>query len=122
MSKKILISHYAAKANRYIFSKKPSDIVPFKGKFPIVEDYKLSDYNDEILNKEYLEDCSEWVQKVVIAGELMHSIDTGFKEYLNDSNISIEDFEKKPNSEKANELIRYFNSRSLSLDALNISI
>lgn len=122
MSKKILISQFAGKANLYIFSKKPSEIVPFKGNFPLVENYKITDYNNEILNKEYLEDCSEWVQKVVLAGEKMYNIDKGFREYLNDNNIPIEEFMKKSNSEKANELVRYFNSRFLSLDDLKILI
>ena len=118
---KILVSIFAGKANHYIREKQPSELIPFKGKFPILPEYKSKEYNDAIFNTEYLEDCPDWVQDVVLKGERVYNIIEGFKEYLRNNNIPIEDFKKKNNSDKATELIRFFNANSLTLDSLVIN-
>ena len=68
----------------------------------------------------FLEDCSEWVQKAVLRGKRICDLDRGFKNYLNENNISIDDFLKKSNADKSTELVRFFNANSLTLDNLKV--
>lgn len=117
---KILVSIFAGKANHYIREKQPSELIPFKGEFPILPEHKSEEYNNAIFNTEYLEDCPDWVQDIVLKGERVYEIVEGFNQYLKDNNISIEDFKKKKSSDKATELMRFFNANSLTIDNLHI--
>ena len=117
---KILVSVFAGKANHYIREKQPSDLIPFKGEFPILPDHRAEEYNNAIFSTEYLEDCPEWVQDVILRGEKVYSIVEGFTEYLKNNNIPIEDFKKKKNSDKATELMRFFNANSLTIDNIHV--
>jgi hypothetical protein len=118
---KMLVSVFAGKANHYIREEKPSELIPFKGEFPLLPEYRSSDYNEIIFNTEYLEDCPEWAQKIILNGERIYEIENGFKDYLNTNHIPIEKFMKMKSSDKATELIRFFNANSLTFDSLKIN-
>lgn len=118
---KILVSIAAAQANLFIKYNKPSDIIPFKGKFPLLENYKIEDYNKIIFNTQFVEDCPDWVQDILLKGQRMYLIDSNFRNYLKDNGISIDEFHKKSNSDKADELIRFLNANSLSISSLKIN-
>lgn len=115
---KNLVSIFAAKANKYIKEEKPSELIPFKGEFPILTTDKYQDYNDVIFNTGYLEDCPEWVQEVILKGERIYEIENSFIDYLRNHNIPIESFKKKSSSDKATELMRFLNANSLTLNSL----
>ena len=117
---KILVSIAAAQANRYIKEKKPSDIIPFKGNFPLLENYKYDKYNDAIFHTEFVEDCPDWVQNVIKKGQRIFLIENGFKDYLRNNGISLITFSKMNNADKADELVRFMNTSSLTLDDLKI--
>ncbi len=117
---KIIVSISGAKVKDIVNKKKPSKLIPFNGQFPLVEDYRMNEFNDEIRNKQYLEDCSDWVQDAIIKG--LHIVETEktFKEYLEYHNISVDNFIELPNEKKADELVRCFNAKQIPISALNV--
>lgn len=117
---KLLVSIYAGKAERMINSKKPSELIPFKGDFPLLPQWRRSDWNEIIDNNMYVEDCPKWAQDIMMKGSRMHDIDIDFMYYLQKNNIGVEEFTKKSNSDKATELMRFFNANSLTIDNLNV--
>lgn len=119
---KLLVSIYAGKAENVINFKKPSVLIPFKGDFPLLKQWQRNSWNEILDNEMYVEECPLWAQKIMIQGARMFDIEEGFKSYLHQNNIPIEQFNKKSNSDKATELIRFFNASSLTLDSLNISL
>ena len=119
--KKLLVSKYAGKAERVINSKKPSNLIPFKGKFPLLPQWRRDEWNEIIDNNMYTEDCPTWAQDIMFQGSRIVDIEDNFVYYLQQNNIPIEDFKKKNNSDKATELVRFFNANSLTLDSLVIN-
>lgn len=117
---KLLVSIYAGKAERVINSKRPSNLIPFKGDFPLLKQWRRDDWNKILDDIMYVEDCPEWAQDIMIKGARMCDIDDGFTQYLKDNNIPVEDFKKKKSSDKATELMRFFNANSLTIDNLHI--
>lgn len=116
----ILLSKAGAEAANYIDLKTPSTLIPFRGDFPIVPEWKVEDFWKAITENQFLEDCDEWVQTAVIRGKRIHDIENGFKSYLSDNNIPIEEFTKKSASDKSTLLILFLNANSLTLDSINI--
>ena len=45
---KVLVSIAAAQASPYVRASKPSEYIPFKGEFPLVDVYSSDKYNEEI--------------------------------------------------------------------------
>ena len=118
---KLLVSIYAAKADLMINSKVPSDLIPFKGKFPLLLSV-LRGYWVEICdNTMYVEDCPQWVQDIILKGARMTDIHDGFVYYLKQNNISIEAFKKKNKRDKATEIKRFLDANSLTPDSLKIN-
>lgn len=111
----------AALIGRFVKSGRPSDIVPFKGKFPLVRKYENDQYEEDIHNYDEIKDCPEKLQDVMYKGLTMYNIESNFKQYLRDQNISEDEFKAMSSDDKATELVRFFNGSSLSLDALRIN-
>ena len=116
---KVVLSKIAGLVQPYIREKKPSEYVPFKGQFPLLEPNQYEDYQKEIEGKMWLEDCSDWVQDIILKGEQIAIIDRGFVKFLRDNN-KYTDFISMKSSEKADELIRYMNANCMELSAIRI--
>ena len=117
---KVLVSIAAAQASPYVRASKPSEYIPFKGEFPLVDVYSSDKYNEEIFNHEFLEDCSDWIQKIVLQGQQMYLIETDFKDYLKRNGI-FEKFLSMSASDKSTELVRFMNAANLSFERLKIN-
>ncbi len=117
---KILLSIQGGRVTRYLFTKKPSDLIPFKGNFPILEDYQMSAFYKEIQKHMYLDECPEWVQKAVLKGEQIYLIDTSFSNYLKKSGLS-DKFNSMKAADKATILVNFLDNNSLGLERLNIN-
>ena len=87
---KIIVSIAGAKVKNIVGKKKPSKLIPFNGQFPLVESYRMDDFNEEIRNKQYLDDCSDWVQDAIVKGLHIVETENTFKKFLEDNNISVE--------------------------------
>lgn len=116
----MLVSIYAGKANQCVTKDVPSDLIPFKGKFPILPEYLTEEYQDTILKTEEVKDCPDWVQDVLVKGERIYTMDKEFREYLKNNGISVEFFKKKSSADKATELYRFLDANSLTLNSLKI--
>ena len=116
---KILVSIAAAQASPYVRDSKPSEYIPFRGEFPLVDAYSSDKYNEEIFNHEFLEDCADWVQKIILKGQQIYLIETDFKDYLKRNGI-LDKFLSMSASDKSTELVRFMNVANLSLERLNI--
>ena len=116
---KVVLSKIAGLVQPYIRESKPSEFVPFKGQFPLLEPYRYEDYSKEIESHQWLEDCEEWVQDIILKGEQIATIEKGFIEFLKENNTYASFIEMK-SSEKADELIRYMNAHSLELNSIRI--
>lgn len=116
--KKNLVSIAAAQASRYIKLKRPSNLIPFIGNFPLLEENKYDDYDEVIYKTQYVEDCPEWVQNLIIKGQQMFLVDKAFEDYLLKKEIKPSDFLTKKNSDKATELIKFLEENSLTLNSL----
>ena len=66
---KIIVSIAGAKVKNIVGKKKPSKLIPFNGQFPLVESYRIDDFNEEIRNKQYL-DCTGEGETVIVAIQL----------------------------------------------------
>lgn len=110
----------AALIRRFVKSKRPSTLVPFKGEFPLIKNYENEQYESDIHNYDEIKDCPEKLQNIMYKGLTMYNIETDFRMYLRNENISEEEFNAKPSADKATELIRFLNGSSLTLESLRI--
>lgn len=117
--KKNLLSKVASDSASYLFSKKPSTFIPFKGKFPILDDYLYSKWQEEFEKHAYLEDCSEWFQESVAKARRMSTLENGFREYLHDTG-DYDNFTELDASEKADLLVKFLNKNNLTIEYLKI--
>ena len=117
---KIIVSIAGVKVKNIVGKKKPSKLIPFNGQFPLVESYRMDDFNEEIRNKQYLDDCSDWVQDAIVKGLHIVETENTFKKFLEDNNISVDSFGELSNEKKADELMRCFNAKQIPISALNV--
>ena len=115
--KRILVSRCAS-IEDYVFAKKPNRRIPFKGDFPIVKNWEVSKWREEMDSHIHLDECSEWFQETVAKGMKIESISTAFNEYLN--NVGVDNFDSLKNEEKADWLVRFMNKNCMTLNALRI--
>lgn len=116
---KLLLSIQGGRASRYLFEKIPSELIPFKGKFPILEEYQKTSFYKEIQSHMYLDECSEWVQDAVLKGYSIWAMDNGFRVYLQQEGLETS-FMKMKASEKSTILVKWMNANSLDLKRLKI--
>ena len=117
--KKQIVSKAAGRAEIYLFSKTPSNYVPFRGEFPVVENYQRDKWFEELNNHFYLEDCSEWFQETVAKAQKMEAIDEGFKDFLQERG-SFDGFGKLNAAEKSDLLLKYMDANQITLNYLKI--
>lgn len=117
---KMLLSIQGGRVTDYLFAKKPSEYVPFKGTFPLVEEYRVREVYDLIHKHRYLDECPEWFQNVVLKAEQIYLIDTGFTKYLKNKGL-IDKFRKMSAADKSTELVQFMNDNCLGLERLKIN-
>lgn len=116
---KPLLSRQAGRVTAYIFKKKPSTLIPFKGDFPVVPEWRMTEFYESVNSHQYLEDCPDWVQTAVLRGEKLYNIDRGFTQYLKDKGI-LGDFNKMSAADKSTHLVAFLDDNCLGLDRLKI--
>lgn len=116
---KILLSQQAGRVTAYIFEEKPSDLMPFKGDFPIVPDWRTEEFYKQIHSHMYLEECPEWVQTAVIRGEKIYTMEKYFRQYLKDNKIE-NSFDDMSSSDKATHLVKFLDANCLGLERLRV--
>lgn len=115
-----IVSKIGARAMEFVFEAKPSDLIPFSGNLPIVPNFLRDKFEEEVMNKMYISDCSDWVQSAIYKGNDIYNMHYDFLNYLKKSGIGEDNFKEMNNSDKATELIRFLNANSMSLEYLQI--
>lgn len=115
-----IYSHQTGTAINRVFCKKPSELIPFKGEFPIVPEWRVEQFYEIEHSHNRLEECPEWFQQAIIKGCEIDTIDRGFHDWLQKRKIKQEDFLRMKVSDKSTELVRFLNENCLSIDRLNI--
>jgi len=116
-----LVSVLAGKASGYIGIKKLSEIIPFRGKFPMVDDVDMQEYQKAIRSTEMIEDLPEKWQRVVINGARIFDFEESFREYLSEYGLSIDNFLELKNTEKSDKLVDWMERNCISLEMLKLS-
>lgn len=116
-----LVSVVGGRASRYVDRSKPSELIPFKGKFPLLRLYEVSEYRNAIQNTELLDNLSERFQEVTIKGSRIALLEEGFQFYLSQRNISPSDFAKLSNAEKSDYLIDWMDKDCIDFNSLKIN-
>lgn len=120
MSREIKLSVLAGRASKVIDLKKPSNLIPFKGNFPLLEPYQVQEYFKAIKTTDSLGDLPEDFQRATERGNRIVVLEDGFKSYLAKLGISPSDFQKLSNSEKSNKLIAWMSRDCIDFSQLTI--
>ena len=120
MKRERLVSVVGGRAVKYVGLKKPSQIIPFRGNFPLLEPYQIALYNEAIQNTEKLEDLSEEFQKATEKGNRIALLEEGFQRYLESYNISVDAFMKMKNTDKSDKLMNWLNHDCIDFSQLTI--
>lgn len=119
--KKQLLSIVGGKALNHIFRAVPSIYVPFKGKFPLAEDYQVERFYNIVQSVKYLEDIKEeWIQNIIIQGAKISDIEDGFMAWLSERG-KLNQFPNLTKEEKADLLVKFMDKNCLDLGALKIN-
>lgn len=116
----------AGKANQFIHYEVPSNLIPFKGDFPIVPSYKRDTFHDEVhrvigLGAMAFEECSEWVRKVVDVGEKIYDMHHNFSDYLSNKG-KLSKFQDLSPKEKEDLLYDFMDKECIGYEQLIIKI
>lgn len=109
-------------ASRYIDRKRPSELIPFRGEFPMLNDIDAREFRKVIQETLTLDELSPLFQKVVTEGQRIALMEQGFKEYLAKRAVTPADFVKLSNADKSDYLLDWMNTNSISVEALKITI
>lgn len=120
MNKERLVSVVAGRANKVVGLKKPSEIIPFKGKFPLLEPWQTEVFHKAIQETTNIEDLPEDIQNIVMKGSRIVIMEEGFQRYLNENGLQKSDFLKLSNSEKSNYLVNWMNRDCIDYSQLTI--
>lgn len=115
-----MLSVQGGRVTRYVFLSEPSELIPFTGNFPILQEYQKTAFYEEIQQHMYLEECSDWVQEAVLKGDDIYLIETGFKNYLRKHDIGEEEYIGMDAGEKQRILYDFLDDSSLGRERLNI--
>ena len=109
-------------ASRYIDRKRPSELIPFRGEFPMLNDIDAREFRKAIQETLPLDELSPLFQKVATEGQRIALMEQGFKEYLAKRAVTPADFVKLSNADKSDYLLDWMNTNSISVEALKITI
>jgi len=120
MLRERFVSIMGGRASKYVTLKKPSQIIPFKGKFPLLQPYQRQAYFDAIQGTKKFEDLSKEFQEITEKGNRIGLLEEGFKMYLPSYNITVDNFLKMKNTEKSDKLIDWLNKDCIDFSQLKI--
>lgn len=120
MNKERLVSVVGGRANKVVGLSKPSELIPFKGKFPLLEPYQMESFHKAIEETMYIDDLPEDIQSVVMKGNRIVLLEQGFQKYLSEVGMKISDFLNLNNSDKSNYLVQWMNKDCIDFKQLKI--
>lgn len=109
-------------ASPYVNLKQPSELIPFKGDLPMLNDIDAIKFRDTIRETLSLDELSPLFQRVATEGYRIAVMEEGFTQYLRDRGVTPDEFVKLSNAEKSDYLLDWMNLNSLGLESLKITI
>ena len=103
----------------YIDKKRPSQLLPFRGNFPILNPAQMDLFRIACENKTYMDEIPDWAQQAIIKAQRIATIENGFKEHLLKNGI-LPEYMKMSGKDKAEEIKRFFNTTILDIEDLEI--
>lgn len=103
----------------YIDKKRPSQLLPFRGNFPILNPAQMDLFRIACENKTYMDEIPDWAQQAIIKAQRIATIENGFKEHLLKNGI-LPEYMKMNGKDKAEEIKRFFNTTILDIEDLEI--
>ena len=116
---RILLFDVLNSTMKIIKAKRPSQLLPFKGNFPLINPGQEPLFNAGCEGKTYLDECEPWIQQALIKAQRIADIEKGFFEYLKRNNLDVS-YYKMNGKEKAAEIKRFFNTIILDVTDLEI--
>ena len=99
-TKEEMVSVVGGRASRYVGREKPSEYIPFKGNFPLLDPIDNFEYKDAIRNTMWMDELSPKFQRIAYAGNRMYIYERSFLDFLRQLNIAPDAFLEKPKWEK----------------------
>lgn len=116
---KIILSRAAGEANPYLRLKRPSSYIPFKGDFPLLDQSLNGLFSEWMEKTDDLTECPGWMQEIIFKGMKISRMEKSFIDYLKDQGV-FESFLSLKSADKSTHLIKFLNSNSMDIKALNI--
>lgn len=104
----------------YVLNKEKPSILPFKGKLPLVSDNSIDNYIDEISKYEKFEDLPRFLKNIVYKAEQIVYYNNRFVNFLEERNVSEEQFEEKNPKEKLQFLYLFLDEEQAEITILEI--
>lgn len=120
MNRERMLSVMAGRASRVVTLKRPSDLIPFKGDFPILKIYDQKKYFELIKSTNDINDLPEKFKQIVERGNQIVIFDEDFADYLFKHGLSRNDFQQLSNSEKSDWLINWMSYSGIDFKRLTI--
>lgn len=121
MNRERKLSVLAGRASKVIGLKRPSELIPFRGNFPLLEPHQINSYYEAVRSTDDIEDLSEEFQKATESGNRIVLLEDGFKQYLSRYGITVDKFINMSNSDKSDKLIDWMNRDCIDFSQLKIN-
>lgn len=109
-------------ASPHVNRKHPSQLIPFKGDLPMLNDIEAIKFRNAIRDTLALDELSTIFQRVATEGHRIAVMEEGFTQYLRERGVTPDEFVKLSNAEKSDYLLDWMNLNSISLESLKITI
>lgn len=114
------VSNRIGKITDVLTEKKPSKVIPFKGKFPLVKEIDYSSFLNDTMKFHLFEDCTDEIKTITRKAEKIKFLDKSFKDYLNKEDISTSEFGKKNPKIKQDILYSWLFKNKMDIGILDI--
>ena len=115
-----LVSIRIGKITDVIYEKKPSKVLPFKGKFPIVDSLDAQTFLDRTMEHHKFSDLPNDIKSLVRKAEKVKWLDISFNEYLKNKGIGIKQFKEKNPKTKQDILYDWLFSNKIDIGILEL--
>jgi len=115
-----LVSTVGTLAKAYLLKKKPSELIPFKGDFPLMKNFEYPHLIEDMDKTMLLSDLKPEYQEAIRKGFQIYLLENGFKEYLENDGTELSKFLSLDNSNKSTKLIDFLNKNCIDFTSLTI--
>jgi hypothetical protein len=108
------------KITSVLYEKRPSDLIPFKGDFPLVNVLDKMSFLDRTMKYHLFDECENDIKLAVYKAEKILFLHNSFKNFLFINSISEKDFKSKNPKIKQDILYKWLFKNKMDIGALEI--